>query len=256
MHQFKPFYVKINLLLVVLAFLLVGCSGEVQTAMTTGAISIAQRGESLLTPGGGDFEEAGSAATQPLEASKTTELTATPQITATAEMPTLTVAAASVTTQPLATDTPTGEVEGDQTVGTSNACEAKENRGFEAEVITLVNEYREEVGIRALAEQSQLTQAARLHSLDMACNQFFSHLSKTAGTLIDRVEVQNYQYSSVGENIAAGHVTPSEVVESWMSSPGHRENLMNPQFTQAGIGYIHVAESPYEIYWTIIVGSP
>ena len=255
MIDIKPFNLKFYLLLAALPFLVVGCTGEAQTAMTTGAISIARRGESLLTPESQIFTESSGTATPTPEVAKTPEFTETPEVTPTTEV-LIATDTETATVAPTETSTPEGLVDGDSTSELANGCQASENRGFEAEVIALVNKYREENGIRALAEQSQLTQAARLHSQDMACNQFFSHVSNTSGTLIDRIIIQDYQYSAVGENIAAGYLTATEVVESWMSNSGHKANLMNPQFTQIGVGYIYVADSQNGSYWTIIVGSP
>jgi len=255
MHRLGNISFIIILLLSSLSFLLAGCSGEVQTAMTTGGISIARRGESILTPEATTAEPGISvtstsapANTEPPVLTPTT--TETPEVTDTPPIPTPMPTQTGVLTAD-GSGQPTG-----QATEVGDICQATENRGFEAEVIALVNQFREENGIRVLAEQSQLTQAARLHSQDMACNQFFSHLSPTSGTLLDRIAGQDYEYSAAAENIAAGYITPAEVVEGWMDSLGHRTNLLNPQYTQVGVGYTFVADSANGTYWTIVLGVP
>jgi uncharacterized protein YkwD len=56
------------------------------------------------------------------------------------------------------------------------------------------------------------------------------------------------QFSSAGENIAAGQKTPEEVVNGWMNSEGHRANILNGKFTTIGVGYVEGGS--YGSYWT------
>ncbi|MEN8242185.1 MAG: CAP domain-containing protein, partial [Chloroflexota bacterium] len=135
-------------------------------------------------------------------------------------------------------------------------CDPGASSAFEAEVIVLINAERAKVGIDALSIQSQLTTAARNHSDDMTCSSFFSHESPTSGSPFDRIEAAGYSYSWAGENIAAGYGTPAALVEGWMSSEGHRANILNANFTQVGIGYAYWAESEYGAYWTAVFASP
>ncbi|MGL5944276.1 MAG: CAP domain-containing protein [Waterburya sp.] len=58
-----------------------------------------------------------------------------------------------------------------------------------------------------------------------------------------------YQYSNLGENVAQGQTTPTDVLDSWMNSSGHRENILNPNFTEIGVGYENN-------YWTQVFGRP
>jgi uncharacterized protein YkwD len=135
-------------------------------------------------------------------------------------------------------------------------CAPKFDRSFESEVIELINKERIKEGLDLLIEQSQLTQAARLHSQDMACNRFFSHISPSAGDVVARIAAQGYQYSTVGENIATGYNSPVSVVQDWMESTGHRANIMNELYTQVGVGYAFLDEGPTANYWTLLVGAP
>lgn len=137
-----------------------------------------------------------------------------------------------------------------------SVCKPEYNQNFETKVIQLINAERNKEGLPLLSEHALLTQAARLHSTDMACNQFFSHLSPTNGDVEHRMALQNYNYSAIGENIAAGYTSPESVVQGWMDSTGHRANIMNATFTQIGVGYVYLEGSDLEIYWTLLVGAP
>lgn len=135
-------------------------------------------------------------------------------------------------------------------------CEPEFNRSFETELIRLINKERKDDGLPPLSEQSQLTQAARQHSEDMACSQFFSHVSPTNGDVVRRVTLIGYDYSAIGENIAAGYDSPESIIQAWMESTGHRANILNSTFTQIGVGFVMVEGSASYTYWTLLVGTP
>ena len=74
---------------------------------------------------------------------------------------------------------------------------------------------------------------------------YFDHNSPTYGSPFDMMKSFGISYTSAGENIAMGQTTPEQVVQAWMDSQGHRENIMNPSFTQIGVGYVASGN-----YWT------
>jgi uncharacterized protein YkwD len=121
---------------------------------------------------------------------------------------------------------------------------------FESEVIDLVNVERAAQGLQPLHYDHSLAAAARAHSEDMGLQDYFSHTSLDGRTVSDRIEDAGYLFSTYGENIAAGQSTPEFVVDSWMSSSGHRANILNPNFCDIGVGYAYVAGSTYRHYWT------
>lgn len=131
---------------------------------------------------------------------------------------------------------------------------------FEQEVLNIVNAERAQVGCGALTPNDKLVVAARGHSLDMANNDFFSHTGSNGSSPGDRIEAQGYNWSWWGENIAAGYTTPADVMNGWMDSPGHRDNILDCNFTEIGIGYIFRANDPgsvtYRHYWTQVFGRP
>lgn len=101
----------------------------------------------------------------------------------------------------------------------------------------------------------ELTQASLAHSTDMAANNYFAHESQDGARVSQRARSAGYAWLSIGENIAYGQRTVADVVDSWMTSPGHCANIMNAHFTEMGVGY---ALSPLtgRPYWTQVLGAP
>jgi uncharacterized protein YkwD len=95
-----------------------------------------------------------------------------------------------------------------------------------------------------------LRQAARCHSLDMAVHGYFSHTSQDGASPWDRIATAGYTASATGENIAAGYPTAAAVVDGWMTSTGHCNNIMNGGSNETGLGYAYQQGSPYGAYWT------
>lgn len=116
---------------------------------------------------------------------------------------------------------------------------------YEHEVLQLVNKERSARGLNPLQMDSKVQQVARIKSQDMQKNNYFDHTSPTYGSPFDMLKSFGVNYSMAGENIAYGHTSPAAVVEGWMNSQGHRENILNPNFTHLGVGY-----EPVGHYWT------
>lgn len=95
---------------------------------------------------------------------------------------------------------------------------------------------------------SALRCAARAHSVDMAERNYFSHDDPEGLGSVERVANTQYRWFALGENIAAGYPTPEAVVLGWKESDGHCANMMNPNFTQLGVGYF--PGGTYSHYWT------
>lgn len=109
---------------------------------------------------------------------------------------------------------------------------------FEQEVFHLTNVEREKQGLAPFQIDEALSKVAREKSRDMAQNGYFDHQSPTHGSPFDMMRAYGITYQTAGENIAKGQQTPEEVVNAWMNSQGHRENILNSRFTHIGIGYI------------------
>jgi uncharacterized YkwD family protein len=105
------------------------------------------------------------------------------------------------------------------------------------QVIDLTNAQRAKNGLPALQHDTKLSGVAQKKSLDMAQNNYFSHTSPTYGSPFDMMRDFGVTYRSAGENIAQGQRTPQEVVNAWMNSAGHRQNILSTKFTHIGVGY-------------------
>lgn len=116
---------------------------------------------------------------------------------------------------------------------------------YEAEVVRLVNEARQENGLQPLTANASVSQVARAKSKDMVDLHYFSHTSPTYGTPFQMLTSFGVSYRTAGENIAYGQHTPQEVMTGWMNSPGHRANILNSTYTQIGVGYVADGN-----YWT------
>jgi uncharacterized protein YkwD len=118
---------------------------------------------------------------------------------------------------------------------------------FEEEVLRLTNEARavghncDSMGQFGAADPLTMSPilrcSSRLHSLDMGENGYFDHTGQDGRSPFKRMEDAGYMGFMMGENIAKGQQTPSEVVDGWLDSDGHCSNMMNPDFTEIGVGY-------------------
>jgi uncharacterized protein YkwD len=98
--------------------------------------------------------------------------------------------------------------------------------------------------------------AALAHSREMAAQSRFAHEGADGSTAGQRVARTGYRAALVGENIAAGPTSASEVVKGWLESPGHCANLMDARFTEMGLAYAVDARSTSGIYWTQVFATP
>ncbi|MBM9459684.1 CAP domain-containing protein [Nocardioides sp. zg-536] len=120
----------------------------------------------------------------------------------------------------------------------------------ERQVLTLANRERAAAGCGPLVMEARLRAAARGHSADMAARNYFSHDSLDGRTFADRIEAAGYRsWQLLGENIAAGQRSATEVMRDWMNSPGHRRNILNCSFTEIGVGHV-VRARDGRAYWT------
>ncbi|MEW6569238.1 MAG: CAP domain-containing protein, partial [Chloroflexota bacterium] len=146
------------------------------------------------------------------------------------------------------------------TVTTSPACSPTGNADFESTLLTLINQERQNQGLAPYNLDSRLQAAARLHSTDMACNNFLSHTGSDGSSVGDRVRRQGYNWTWVGENIYATSNTsssaPQQAFTWWMNSAPHRANLLSSNYTDIGIGYVYHAGSTYGGYFTAVFARP
>ncbi|GAA3128710.1 hypothetical protein GCM10010521_13800 [Streptomyces rameus] len=122
--------------------------------------------------------------------------------------------------------------------------------GVTAEILRLVNAERGQAGCQPLVLNSTLSKAAQAHSADMAAHQNMSHTGSDGSSPGDRITRAGYTWSSYGENVAYGYSTAQQVMDGWMSSPGHRANILNCGFKEIGVGLAQPGS-----YWTQDFGT-
>lgn len=106
-----------------------------------------------------------------------------------------------------------------------------------------------------LAMSPELRQAARLHSADMATQNYFDHTSQGGRSFGQRAAEAGYRGAPVGENIAAGSAGAEATFTQWLNSPGHCQNMMSGRATEIGIGHAYDDGARYGHYWTQVFGA-
>jgi uncharacterized protein YkwD len=145
---------------------------------------------------------------------------------------------------------------------TQGECVWSGNSNYEEQVIHLINQERTDRGLLALVTNSSLTQAARRHSQDMACTDTWSHTGSDGSTLGTRISAAGYSYTWAAENIAASSsqsFSPASVVNMWMNSTGHRNNILSPNAVHIGVGFRYAGDVnilAYDAYYTADFGRP
>lgn len=99
----------------------------------------------------------------------------------------------------------------------------------------LLNQDRIANGLPALQLDQELCRLARIKSMDMKQNNYFAHVSPTYGSAAEMLRHFGYQFAGVGENIAH-HATVEKSQAAFMSSTGHRANILGSQWSKVGIG--------------------
>jgi uncharacterized protein YkwD len=131
---------------------------------------------------------------------------------------------------------------------------------FEERIVQLVNEVRSQNGLASVTVNLQLMTAAETHSQNMATQDFFDHTGIDGSQVGDRTQAAGYRSTFVGENIGAGYTSPEAAFESWINSSGHRDNILNPNYTEIGVGYVFLENDTgsvnYNHYWTQVFGTP
>lgn len=108
---------------------------------------------------------------------------------------------------------------------------------FANQVVSLVNQERAKAGLKPLTSDAALTNMAMDKAKDMYNKNYFDHTSPTFGSPFDMMKTYNISFRYAGENIAKGQRTPQEVMTAWMNSAGHRQNILNGNFTKIGVAF-------------------
>jgi len=131
-------------------------------------------------------------------------------------------------------------------VTTAQAMSTDPRGSVQTQALNLVNENRRRGGCDNLTVDRRLIVAANRHAAEMARRGYFAHEDTRGERAGDRVQDAGYRWSRYGENIARGQDSVFEVVNGWMRSPEHRENIMDCGLREVGVGLAFAADrTPY-----------
>lgn len=109
----------------------------------------------------------------------------------------------------------------------------------EGDLISLTNSQRQQNGLSALSEDSQLDDAARQKAADMFAKNYWAHFAPDGSTSPwTFIRGAGYNYSYAGENLAKGFTDAGSIVTAWMNSTTHRENLLSPNYHDVGFAIV------------------
>ena len=123
---------------------------------------------------------------------------------------------------------------------------------YEEQVLTLVNAERKKEGKAPLAMDAKLREAAKVRAEEISREGHFSHERPDRSFFFSIYDEFNISYAFQGENIAMGYGTPAAVMEGWMNSEGHRENILTDEYSAIGIGCY---KKEGNIYWVQLFGG-
>ncbi|MGN0343001.1 MAG: CAP domain-containing protein [Roseburia sp.] len=127
---------------------------------------------------------------------------------------------------------------------------------YEAQMVTLINQYRQENGVGTLDTSSEMTNAANTRSYEITY--WFSHI-RPNGTFVDSL-MYDQKYRTMGENVARGYETPEAALEEWKNSEENNANLLSTKYSKVGVGVfaerritgLGSSDYYYYYYWVVV----
>lgn len=123
-------------------------------------------------------------------------------------------------------------------------------------IVSLTNQARAEVGLPSLVVSESLQQASQIQAENMARLNRIAHVlpESETPTLADRAGAVGYDFAALAENLAFNYVSPSEAVEGWLGSDGHRHNILSTEYTEIGVAIARNAIG--QPYYVQVFGRP
>ena len=119
-------------------------------------------------------------------------------------------------------------------LGQVNIVVAKENISS-TQIFKLINKERARANVSPLTLNNKLIQAAKNKAKDLAEKKYFDHNSPEGKQFSSWIKETDYKYSFIGENLAINFQTEEAVINAWMKSSSHKENILEENFTETGI---------------------
>lgn len=142
--------------------------------------------------------------------------------------------------------------------------ETRDGAAMARRVLVLVNEARAQphrcgnerrAAALPVVLDATLGSVAELHARDMARHGRMSHEGSDGSTPAQRLTRAGYPWRTVAENVAAGDTSADAVMRTWLASPGHCANLMNPEVREMGIAWAFEPSSPKGTYWAQVFAT-
>lgn len=129
---------------------------------------------------------------------------------------------------------------------------------MQLQLLDLTNAARAQAGCAPVQGDPLLQRVANAHAQAMAGAGYFDHVDRAGRGVGERLLAAGYTYGWAGENISAGKDAIEAVFHWWMSSAGHRANIVQAAFSAMGLGYAYVAEDRlgFHHYWVQVFAAP
>ena len=126
------------------------------------------------------------------------------------------------------------------------------------EMLRTINDARREARLPPLRLESRLVDCAQRYANQMLARSHYGHTGPDGNTVRERAEAAGYvPFAALGENLAQGQWTVAEVMDGWLHSPAHRENLLSTVFTEVGAGVAYGRnDNGWQVLWVQCFGRP
>lgn len=121
--------------------------------------------------------------------------------------------------------------------------------------LAIINDYRQQNGLKKLALNAKLTAAAKAHSRDLSKWDRISHYGSDGSNPWDRVKRTGYKPRLAAENVGTGQVNFEEVMRGWKDSEGHNKNLLLADAKEAGLALVNDPRTEFKSFWTLVLAS-
>jgi len=129
-----------------------------------------------------------------------------------------------------------------------------------SELTNLINGIRKERDLPPFTRNDRLDAAAEQHAAYMLQNRILSHSGRNNSSFDERIRAEGYAFARAAENVAFGPRSAKSVLDLWMADPPHRDNILNPLFTEIGVGVAPALDDQKreeeERYWSLSLAAP
>ncbi len=139
--------------------------------------------------------------------------------------------------------------------GPALACTLPEGlAALRVELLNLANAERAAQGVATLSPDPRLDEAAQTQACRMADRERLSHRGSWFAGLGRRLRRVDYPYAMAVENIGEGQISAPQIIQGWMDSPGHRQNMLARDAREAGFGVARAENG--RLHWSMVAAAP